>query len=515
MTPTEAIDSSTVDISEFTAEQCRDRATAIAEELERLADTETLTEADEQRWTDLNAEFDRVTARAEQAAQEAREADLRRIRGALNGGGTRIGGTSQSGARDLDGDPLGEPGSVPRARGFDNPFDLSAVRTFDRTPDQIGAEMRGRALDAISRMQGMSQAHREAATDLVERWDDERGTIARHALIAGHPDYLRAFAKLAKKSGNDGILTDVERQAVARAMSLTDAAGGYLVPFQLDPTVILTSDGSVNQIRQVAREVVATGDKWHGVSAGEISWSFDAEAAEVSDDTPTFAQPSVDVHMARGFVPISIQALQDAANVTQEIGRLFARGKDTLEATKFVTGTGTNEPTGIITAIAATDGGSPDYTVDPATAETFAAADVYGLPDELPARYRMNGAWLANNKIYTLIRQFASSDGPDMWERLSFDRPPLLLGKPVYEAEAMDSSWDTAASANNYILLFGDFENFVIADRVGMQVELIPHLFATANNRPSGQRGWFAWYRTGSDSVNDAAFRLFNLVTAA
>jgi predicted phage gp36 major capsid-like protein len=35
------------------------------------------------------------------------------------------------------------------------------------------------------------------------------------------------------------------------------------------------------------------------------------------------------------------------------------------------------------------------------------------------------------------------------------------------------------------------------------------HLFS--NNRPSGQRGWFARYRTGADSVNDGAFRILDI----
>jgi predicted phage gp36 major capsid-like protein len=41
-----------------------------------------------------------------------------------------------------------------------------------------------------------------------------------------------------------------------------------------------------------------------------------------------------------------------------------------------------------------------------------------------------------------------------------------------------------------------------------MSVELVPHLLHTSNNRPSGQRGWFAWARIGADSINDLAFRL-------
>lgn len=149
------------------------------------------------------------------------------------------------------------------------------------------------------------------------------------------------------------MITPDEQRALERAMSLTDSAGGYLVPFQLDPTVIITANGSRNQIRQVARQVVATGDVWNGVSSGAVSWSWDAEGAQVSDDSTTFAQPTVPVHKAAGFVPISIEALEDEANVTQEVARLLAFGRDTLEAAAFTTGSGSGQPTGIVTALAA------------------------------------------------------------------------------------------------------------------------------------------------------------------
>jgi HK97 family phage major capsid protein len=66
------------------------------------------------------------------------------------------------------------------------------------------------------------------------------------------------------------------------------------------------------------------------------------------------------------------------------------------------------------------------------------------------------------------------------------------------------------STTEDYILIFGDFDNYVIADRVGMTVEFIPHLFHTTTNRPSGQRGWYAYYRVGADSVNNGAFRLLH-----
>jgi HK97 family phage major capsid protein len=81
------------------------------------------------------------------------------------------------------------------------------------------------------------------------------------------------------------------------------------------------------------------------------------------------------------------------------------------------------------------------------------------------------------------------------------------LGRPVYEASDMDGTYP---SGNNYVLVFGDFDNFVVADRIGTVVEFVPTLFG-ANQRPTGQRGWFAWYRAGPDSVNDGGFRALNV----
>jgi HK97 family phage major capsid protein len=81
-----------------------------------------------------------------------------------------------------------------------------------------------------------------------------------------------------------------------------------------------------------------------------------------------------------------------------------------------------------------------------------------------------------------------------------------LRQRPVeYSSYFADFTGTTGASN---ILVVGDFRNFVIADRAGMTIELVPHLFDVTNNRPTGQRGWFAWARFGSNSVNDSAFRL-------
>jgi HK97 family phage major capsid protein len=66
------------------------------------------------------------------------------------------------------------------------------------------------------------------------------------------------------------------------------------------------------------------------------------------------------------------------------------------------------------------------------------------------------------------------------------------------------------ADHDGNLAVVGDFSNYLIAMRAGMNVELVPTLFDQATGRPSGQRGWFAWARVGGDAIVHAGFRLIN-----
>jgi HK97 family phage major capsid protein len=488
----------------------------ITSELERLGAIEDPTAEQEQQFDELTREFGEVDAHRRKLERNAALARVRgaaqateRVPAALNlrterGSGVEPGSNY---GNDYDRDPLLNPDDV-RSGRFRNPWDLSEVRTFSRSREEVTQELRARAISAVEKMSGANDKIRAAATHVLEMFDDKDGSIARMALATSSPEYLRAWQKVAMGRGH--LVSPEEQRALERAMSLTDAEGGYLVPFQLDPTLVLTSTGTRNPIRQISRKVVATGDVWNGVSASDVVWHWRPEEEETTDDTPTFGPLAIPNHKANGFVPISIEAMGDAANVTAEVGRLLARGKDTLEAEALTVGTGTNQPTGIVTALAASAGGISIVT---AAGEAFTIADLYALDGALPTDFRSGSSYVANRAIFNLVRQFDTAGGANLWERIGADVPNQLLGRPAYEAENMDDTWNPAAAGDNYVLIYGDFENYVITDRIGMTVEFIPHLMG-ANRRPTGQRGWYAWYRVGADSINDNAFRMLNIETA-
>ncbi len=226
-----------------------------------------------------------------------------------------------------------------------------------------------------------------------------------------------------------------------------------------------------------------------------------------SDNRPLVIGDSVGsgVLIQRGF---TLEAFEDEANVTQEIRRLLSFGRDTLEATAFTTGSGTGEPFGFITAL----NGATSPVVAATTNDTFGSPDVYLVDEALPTRYRQSSssAWFAHRAIWNTIDRFETTNGSQQFPGAvpgASGSPGRLLGVPTYEAEGMDG---TIATGDDYVLCYGDFQHYVIADR-SSAVKFIPHLFSTNAGRPTGQRGLYAYFRAGADSVNDGAFRLLRV----
>jgi HK97 family phage major capsid protein len=148
--------------------------------------------------------------------------------------------------------------------------------------------------------------------------------------------------------------------------------------------------------------------------------------------------------------------------------------------------------------------------ITPATPEVLVAGDIYAVQNALPPRFQPRASWNANLIIINTLRQMETTNGALKFLALQ-DNPPMLLGRTMYE----NSNIDAAATANNYLLLYGAFaEGFVIVDRIGSTLELVPHLVGS-NRRPTGQRGALLSFRTGSNVVVPNAFRLLNIATTA
>jgi HK97 family phage major capsid protein len=401
----------------------------------------------------------------------------------------------------------------PGATREEDIWDLSTVRAMVSNPDEARDEYRDRALRAIEGMRfPHERANREDVQAHLERLLHTTqelipGETARYILAAGSPLYKRAFSKIFPSivagMPNPSMLTTEEQ----RALSLTGASGGFAVPINLDPTVIPTSNSVVNPTRALARiETIAGSNTWNGVSSGAITASRVAEATAATDNAPTLAQPAATVTKAHAFVPFSVEIEGDWAGMETEMARLLQDAKDDEEGTAFVTGAGTGvNPQGFVTGTTA--------TVAAATGLTVTAANLYALEAALPPRFRPNEQFVANRGIYNVVRGIDTAGGAALWLYISqglVTQAPTpgntgatLLGRGAWEASAMQA---TVVNATK-IMVVGDFSYFLIVDRIGLHIEVIPHLFGAAQgNLPTGQRGIYAWWRNTSKVLSASAF---------
>lgn len=464
----------------MTIEELRARLTEISERLKELdaefAGKRFSAEA-KTEWNSLHAERDETTKTIEElevrASQLADAADNPLAREA--------GATFQT--------------KRPGATRNEDIYNLSEYRARANSPEQETALLRDGAMRAVEGSQFPHQrANREDVQEHVAKLLDrhspkDNGELARRIIATGSPAYKRAFGK--------SLVGQPLNDAETRALSLTTTAGGFAVPFVLDPTIIPTSNGAVNPLRAISRVETITTNEWKGVTSAGITAAYAAEGAEAGDNAPTLAQPSATPERAQAFVPYSIEVGGDWSSLQAEMAGLLQDAKDELEATKFTVGAGagSDEPEGIITGATGTVA---------AGTGTFAIAHLYALQEALAPRFEPNAVFVAHNAQYNRVRQLDTSGGAALWEYLGEGTPGRLLGYPAYKNSAMDSVL-TAASE---IMVFGDFRHFLIVDRLGLNVELIPHLFGLTNNRPTGQRGLYAIWRNTSDVLTASAFKV-------
>jgi HK97 family phage major capsid protein len=244
---------------------------------------------------------------------------------------------------------------------------------------------------------------------------------------------------------------------------------------------------------------------------GDIEWlgrQFDAELTEVSDDTPSFGRVAITCHKAQALVQYSIESEQDIATLGQELFKILADAKGDLEASKFALGSGVAEPAGIWTQLDS----NTNVEMQSTTAATLGLADIHSLYQAVPIRHRRLGTFLMNPTYSLALKALGATVGASYTNDLTRAPSSHILGRPLVEDDDAPATQTTTVRDNE--IIFGNFEQFVIADVAGMSVEPIPHMLGS-NRRPDGTRALYAHWRVGSGSTNDLAFRLLQDRTSA
>ena len=496
----------------ITREDKVSRAAEIEAVLERTAeDFPGVLPAEEQaRWDALTAE--RAGLLADIAASDERRAQLK-----------AMAETRESTHVDV---PRTERGyavpTIVRRKSEEDIYSFDE-RRFSNTEERNQAwrddAMRATEITSFPNADTDVEKSRDKIADLLDNHDSPGKELARRIKATGSPVYKRAFDKILR--GQKDFLTPEEQRGTALAVGV-DGTGGFAVPFAFDPTVIAigVNNGAVNPYRRVCRVVPIVGtDTWNALTATAVVATRTTEAAAAIEQGPTFAQPQYIVKRVQAQITYSIEMGQDRPALSSEMAKLIQEAKDNEEETSFATGVGTTTASLGVGPVNGTAGAYTSLTT--AVSVTLGAVDFDAVEAALPVRLRFNAQWFLNR---TSIRKaqslettggklFGGSQYPAVGnpQQDSAGNTGLrLLMYPVNESPSLP----TATTANIVIGTLLNPDTYVIVDRVGMSIQLIPFIFgAGQGNLVTGQQAIYAMWRNDARPLNVDGGRTLRYLT--
>jgi len=360
--------------------------------------------------------------------------------------------------------------------------------------------------EATRAVEELRTAAEQFRADLETRLDE------RVDSITGRIDTLET--RLSRPNVQTGRDDDLERRAFAaylrhgstapaeeiRALTVSDdSQGGYLAPPEMVNEFVrdLVEFSPIRSIASV-RTITAPSVRYpRRTSITNAKW--EGEGEESPGSQPAFGMLDIPAHRLTTHVDVSNELLADSAGAAeQEVRLALAEDFGAKEGTAFVNGTGAGQPEGLM--------------VNPSIAETInghasnlSADKLIDLMYALPAAYRNAGTWTMNGSTLAAVRKLKDGDGRFLWQpSYQAGQPETILGRPVIEAVDMP---DIAGGA--FPILFGDFAQYRIVDRIALAILADPYSQATRN-----MTRMHATRRVGARVLQPAAFRKLKMAAS-
>lgn len=292
---------------------------------------------------------------------------------------------------------------------------------------------------------------------------------------------------------------------VRGAMSTgTGSEGGYLVPREFATTMLeaLKSFGGMREVATIIRTASGAGMDWPTTDATSEEGEIVGENAAVTPQDATFGTKSLDTFkFGSKSIAVPFELLQDSeidlqahiiARLQQRLGRVTNR--------LFTTGTGINQPGGIVAS-------APAGRVAPTgQTDTVLWEDLLHLKHSVDPAYRNGARFMFHDQTLKQLKMMKDSQNRPLW----------VPGVAVAEPDTIDGSGyvinqhmpELAAGAK--VLLYGDFSKYVIRDVMQFM------LFRMTDSKytEKGQVGFLAFMRSGG-GLMDVGGAVKHFATAA
>ncbi len=472
---------------------------------------------DEEQARDNAENEERETLLADIAAWDARQARVLSFKDK---------DTQQDEPRDSRGQPYRVPTQTHQINRVPERdiYDLEGARTRANTPEARNQLFRDNAM-RITEIATFPhpdtdvQKTRDRMAWLLDHHDTEDKQLAQRFMATASPLYRRAFNKLVLHQP----LSPEEQRGTALAVGV-DGTGGFAIPVIFDLSVIAIGvhTGAINPYRRVCRVVPIVGtDTWNALTATVVTATRTTEAAAAIEQGPTFAQPQYIVKRIQAQISYSLEVAQDRTDIASEMAVLIGEAKDNEEELSFATGAGAGSASIGVGPVTATAGAYTEKLT--ATSVTLAAADLDATEAALPVRHRFNAQWFLNRSSIRAIQSLETIGGK-IFGAYGAGYPAVgnpnaeatgntglrILGYPVNESPSLP----TAKTALITIGTLLNPNSYVIVDRIGMNIQIIPFLFGGAQgNLVTGQQALYAMWRNTAAPLNVDGGRTLRYLT--
>lgn len=311
-------------------------------------------------------------------------------------------------------------------------------------------------------------------------------------------DALAAVALYMRHGSN---VTAEQAVAIRNAMSTTTSAeGGYTVPAEIAALVIekLKAFGGMREVAEIM-----TTDGGNSLNfptsdgTAEVGEIVGENAAAAAGDI-TFGTIALPVYKySSKKIALPVELIQDSAiDVIAFVVNRLATRLARIQNTHYTVGTGTAQPTGVITAAATGKAGATGQTV------TVIYDDLVDLKHSVNRAYRSGAKFMMNDLSVAIVSKLKDTTGRPIWvPAVTLGAPDTLLG---YAVQTNDDVAVMAASAKS--IAFGDFSAYKIRD-VSNSTSM--RRFDDSAFALNGQVGFCGWTRTGGNLIDTAAVRLY------
>lgn len=383
-----------------------------------------------------------------------------------------------------------------------------------KVKDVVHQEGFNRAIKALS---DQFEAERKARAERELALEEKLKAIETKGNRPGAPksglasdEYKAAFLDWMRDPKDRSIeqkLHELQKKATDVRTS-TVASGGYALP-EVIATQIAKTERLTSPIRQYARQVVVgTSDYKELIDRNGSTTGWAGETGTRSQtNTPDLAECAPTMGSLYAYPQATVESLGDLlfdveAWLTDKITQDFAIG----EATAFVSGNGTNRPTGFLTGTPVNiDDASRTYGVLqylPTTAASTLSSAPFDILNQvlykLKSGYRTSAVWFMNSATLGVLSILKDTTGVPLLQRsLQAGAPDMILGRPVAIFEDMPD-----VAANAFPIGLGDLSRgYLIVDRAG--ITLIRDEITTP-----GYVKWHASKRVGGKVKDSDAIKL-------